>query len=257
MDMMSNPGFVQDPGKAVEIQTAMSTFLQQNSILTCIMDYPDQSCLYPGASILPALPHALVSTKGMTDVTVYTGKYKNLKRKLKRFKKKGGTFEIIPAHLSEPDLSGLKKCFLATSRKSVFYLPYQDLYLNAALTTSKSLINNAVYFVARLDNEFLGYQAALKTGDHLNALHGAFDRHRKTTFHAYDILFVKMTEFAIENNLESIDFGSVINDTKKKMVNQTLDMSYFLLSKYNAVRHFFNYFLKKTKIQGSAQLKYL
>jgi hypothetical protein len=108
-----------------------------------------------------------------------------------------------------------------------------------------------------MDGEFLGYQAAIKTGQFLNALHGAFDRNRKTTYHAYDILFVKMTEFALEQGLKVCDFGAVLNYTKQKMVNKTLDMSYYLLSKYTFVQWFFHRFLKITKIQSNNQLKFI
>jgi hypothetical protein len=79
----------------------------------------------------------------------------------------------------------------------------------------------------------------------LNALHGAFDRDRKTTHHAYDILYVKMTEFALEEGLQICDFGAVLNYTKQRMVNKTLDMSYFLLGKNTIVQKIFSQFLKR------------
>jgi len=71
-----------------------------------------------------------------------------------------------------------------------------------------------------------------------------------------DILFVKLTEFAIANKLKSIDFGSVINVTKQRMVNKTKNMSYFLFSKYLIVQKIFNIFLRMTKIQGKEQMKF-
>lgn len=90
----------------------------------------------------------------------------------------------------------------------------------------------------------------------MNALHGAFDRNLKSTYHAYDILFAKMTEFAIENGLKICDFGAVLNYTKQKMVNRTIDMSYFLLSRYSLIQWGFNNLLKLTKIQSNSQLKF-
>jgi hypothetical protein len=108
----------------------------------------------------------------------------------------------------------------------------------------------------KLNDEFLGYQAAIQTGTSLNALHGAFDRERKTTFHAYDVLFVEMTRFAIENGLTTIDFGSVLNVTKQRMVNRIIPMSYYMFSKYSSVQWFFLKLLKLTKIQGEEQMKF-
>ena len=172
------------------------------------------------------------------------------------FKNKGGKYTRVEQQLNKDQLSSLKECFLSTSEKSVFYLPYQELYLDAALTTGSTEVKNVYYFIATLDNEFIGYQAALLTGNYLNALHGAFDRSRKTTYHAYDILFVKMTEFAIEKGIKTIDFGAVINYTKEKMINRSIDMSYFIYSKYSIIQKAFNVLLKFTKIQSDEQMKF-
>lgn len=256
MDMISNPGFVKDPKYADEVFSAMADYLKKHSILTIINDYTKHSRLYPKASVLPALPHALIDTSAMTTVQDYQKGYKNIKKKMRVFENKGGAYIRIDHQLSESQIASLKHCFLSTTEQSVFYLPYQDLYLNAALTTSSTHMENVHYFVATLNGDFLGYQAAIKTGRYLNALHGAFDRQRKTTYHAYDILFVKMTEYAIENELKTIDFGAVLNFTKQKMVNKTADMSYFLLSKYSLIQWLFNTLLKSTKVQGYEQMKF-
>ncbi len=192
----------------------------------------------------------------MTDVLDYIKEHKNIKRKINNFRNKGGKFEIVSNRLINKQLSDLRKCFISTAENSVFYLPYQELYLNSALTTSGMHLNKVYYFIATLDGEFLGYQAALKTGSHLNAMHGAFDRKRKTTYHAYDLLFMHMTKFAIENDLKTIDFGAVVNITKQRMVNNTIEMSYFLFSRYSFIQWLFNGFLRLTKVQGNEQMKY-
>jgi hypothetical protein len=65
-----------------------------------------------------------------------------------------------------------------------------------------------------------------------------------------------MTEFALEHGLKICDFGAVLNFTKQKMVNKTIDMSYFLLGKNANIQKIFSWFLKLTKIQGDKQLKF-
>jgi hypothetical protein len=162
----------------------------------------------------------------------------------------------VESHLNKEQISALEKCFVATSEKSVFYLPYQDLYLKSAIHTGETRLKNVHYFIAMMNGDFIGYQAAIQTGKYLNALHGAFNRNLSSTYHAYDILFVKMTEFAFDNNLEIIDFGAVLNSTKQRMVNQTLDMNYYLLCRHTMTKWFFSRLLKWTKIQGKEQMKY-
>jgi len=256
MDMMSNPGFVVEPEKADEIHAAMADFLKKNYLLTLIYDYSEKDYLYPDSTRLPAPPHALIDISHMISVQDYIKEHKNIKHKMNIFINNGGTFEIIDNVLNKETIDSLRKCFISTSEKSLFYLPYQDIYLNSALKTSGTQLDKVYYFIAKLNGDFLGYQAALKTGSCLNALHGAFDRERKTTYHAYEILFVKMVEFAIENGLKSIDFGSVINTSKKRMVNKSLDMSYYLFSKYAFLQRVMTKLLKISKIQGKGQMQF-
>jgi hypothetical protein len=256
MDMMSNPGFVTDPARADELHAAMGRYLRDHTFLTVINDFTRNSSQHAGAAVLPALPHAGITTAGMNSVNDYLKEHKSLKRKPNTFRNNGGTIDIIPGALDSRDMDALKRCFLLTAGKSVFYLPYQDLYLAAAQTTSSARLDNVYHFVARLNGEFVGYQAAIKTGTCLNALHGAFDRTLRTTHHAYDCLILKMVEFAIENRLASIDFGAIVNETKQRMVNQVAEMSYFLGSRYRLVQWFFSAFLKVTRIQGREQMKF-
>lgn len=256
MDMMSNPGFVKNPQQSEEIYSHMASYLAKNSLLTIIYDFDENSKLYPSSSVLPSLPHALIDTSEMKDLSDYLRDHKNIKKKIRVFQNKGGSFELVKGRLENKDMEGLKKCFIATSEQSIFYLPYQDLYLSSAINISQIELNNVYYFVARFNGEFLGYQAAIKTGRFLNALHGAFDRTRQTTFHAYDILFVKMTEFALDNDLELIDFGSVLNITKQRMVNRTRNMSYFIFSKYRIMQWIMTKLLAFTEVQSEEQMKF-
>jgi len=256
MDMMSNPGFVRDPARAEEVHAAMAKHLKRYCFSSLIYDYDDCASLYPGAAVMPTMPHALIDTSGMSSVQDYLAQHKNLRRKLNIFRNHGGTFEVVANRLDEADVVDVRRCFLATAAQSIVYLPYQDLYLSAALLTSSTHLDNVYYFVARLNGEFLGYQAAVATGSHLNALHGAFDRERATTHHAYDVLFVRMVDFAITHGLTSIDFGAVLNITKQRAVNRTIPMSYFLYSKYGIVQWFLDGMLRRTKMQSEEQLKF-
>ncbi|MEM9053224.1 MAG: GNAT family N-acetyltransferase [Bacteroidota bacterium] len=256
MDMMSNPGFVKDPEKTDEVIRAMAAYLKGQNLLTVIYDLTENAEHFDSASILPALPQALIDCTNYTTVADYTAHYKNIKRKVKKFANKQGVYTRVDHQLSEEQLTELRKCFQATIDKSVIYLPYQDLYLNAALTTGRTKIDNIYHFIATINGEFIGYQTALVTGKYLNALHGAFDRTLKTTFHAYDIMFVKMAEFAIENGLEFVDFGGVANFTKEKMANTLRGTSYFIYSKYPLLQKAINLMFRFTTIQGEDQLKF-
>jgi hypothetical protein len=255
MDTMSNSGFVADPTRADELLTAISAYLRSHTFLTIINDFSGNGLHHAGSVILPALPHARITTREMDGIGDFLTIHKSLKRKPTTFRKNGGTIDIKSGVLPTDDVKSLKRCFRVTAGKSSFYLPYQDLYFNATQTTGSTRLDNVYYFIARLDGKFVGYQAALKTGTCLNALHGAFDRTLRTTHHAYDCLILKMVEFAIENECSSIDYGAVLNETKQRLMEST-EMSYFLGSRWKPVTFAFSNFLKVTKIQGRGQMKY-
>lgn len=256
MDMLSNPGFTVQPEKAGEIFSAMADFMRQHTWQTVITDYRENGGLYPGAAVLPFMPHGLVATAGMKSLQDYLGGHKNIKKRINSFKNKGGSIETVQGAVDEPTLAAMKRCFVATAERSAVYLPYEDLYLNSALTISSLPAGCVYHFIARQEGEFLGYQAALKTGRRLNALHGALDRRRETTFYAYDNLIVRMIEFAIQEGLESVDFGSILNITKQRMMNQSLAMNYYLFSKSARLQKGLAGFFKLTKSQGKEQMKF-
>lgn len=257
MDMLSNPGFTVQPEKTGEIFSAMADFLRQHTPQIVITDYHENATLYPQAAVLPFMPHGLVATAGMKSLQDYVGGHKNIKKRLNSFKNNGGSTDIVRGALDEPTLASMKRCFLATADKSTVYLPYEDLYLKSALAISSMPSDFVYHFIARKDGEFLGYQAAIKTGTRLNALHGAFDRERTTNFYAYDNLIVRMAEFAIQEGLESVDFGSILNLTKQRLMNQSLAMDYYLLSKSSLTQKVLTGFLKLTKSQGKEQMRFV
>ena len=128
----------------------MAAYLKEQNLLTVIYDLTQNAEQFDSASIFPALPQALIDCANYTSIADYTAHYKNIKRKVKKFANKQGVYTRVDHQLSEDHLAELKKCFQATIYKSVIYLPYQDLYLNAALTTGRTKIDNIYYFISSL-----------------------------------------------------------------------------------------------------------
>lgn len=95
----------------------------KNGMLTIITDYTNNASLFQNSSILPALPHALIDCSEMSSLEDYLGNYKNIKRKIKTFRNKGGEYLRVEGKLSEQQLLALRRCFISTAENSVFYLP--------------------------------------------------------------------------------------------------------------------------------------
>ncbi len=96
----------------------------------------------------------------MSEIGDYVNLHKNVRRKYQIFKKNGGTFHTIHNVLEAQDIETIRECFISTAEKSIFYLPYEDLYLNSALLISSTPIKNIIYFIARLNGEFIGSRAS-------------------------------------------------------------------------------------------------
>ena len=90
MDMMSNPGFSKYPEKSKEVFQAAIHYLKKKGVITIINDYTSNAALFKGASVLPALPHALIDCSKFDSVQDYMAPFKNIKRKLKVFHNKNG-----------------------------------------------------------------------------------------------------------------------------------------------------------------------
>lgn len=60
-----------------------------------IYDYSDNLGADTDPIVLPALPHALIDTSYMDNVSNYISEHKNIKRKMNIFNKNGGKIEII------------------------------------------------------------------------------------------------------------------------------------------------------------------
>ncbi len=67
--------------KSLNIYSAIAEYLRKHSWLTMINDYTTNLVLYPNAVTLPALPHALIDTSGMTETGDYIKLHKNIRRK--------------------------------------------------------------------------------------------------------------------------------------------------------------------------------
>ena len=256
MDLISNPGFFISRINEAEIITGMMAYLNKSQLVTLVNDYSANRNLYKESNELGALPHAIITTGNFIDLNDYIAQFKNLKRKIRAFKNKGGSIEVFFDQLPITYLDAMKKCFDSTCKTSRFHLPYQRLYNQLAIACGKTAVEKICYFIALMNGKLVGYQATLVSGNHLITLHGAFDRNLKSTYHAYEALICKMVNFSIKQRLIQIDLGAVINHTKKRMINKSIPMSYFLMSKYSWLRRAFNLLISFSNIQSQSQLQF-
>jgi hypothetical protein len=217
IDQYSNPGFVtagMERELFVEQALAYLKSCYLFGVLLC-----DKSSPPAGTFVRSSLmDYGVIELNSATVLEDYFARHKNLKRKLSKFRNKGGSVKTFRGALPQSLLGPIVHCLRQAEVHSMGKTPFQDNYVNMSLQSFHSDSQNVVHFVAYLNDDIVGYHSFALSGQQLCCLSGGFDRTQTTTFHAYENLIVESITFALEQKLSVINYGSIINDTKAKMM---------------------------------------
>ena len=208
----------------------MLNHLVQQSYGVILTDSQDPSARLSDGREFPYVSDGVIDLSAIASAEDYIAQHRNIKRKIKGFINKGGTIETQHGPLDTPAIAAVSRCIDATAAKSLIYSPFQDIFPQAVRETCRLDSTNLVHFIARMRGEFLGYHTFLKTGDGLRMLHGAFDRTRDTTFHAYENLIIETVRYATARKLAKVYFGPIMNETKRRMMNTSRKSVMFFYS---------------------------
>jgi hypothetical protein len=227
-DILSNPGFVSDGFDYQQTISNILQYLRKVSPCLTVTDSAENAPLYRGTKTFPYPKDGIITLEGMRTIEDYLDSHSNLKRKVRKFVKDGGSIEIHKGAFDRETIVVIEKCILATMSKSVIYTPFQDHFPTMILQTCYLNSNQIVNFVARMNNQFLGYHTFIQTGTGLRLVHGAFDRTLDTTQHSYENIITAAAEYAINNGLKAVYYGPVMNETKNRLMNLTIPTNVYL-----------------------------
>ena len=238
IDQYSNPGFVVAGfDRNLFVEKALG-YLQRRylfGVLLCDSSSP------PAGTFVRShlMDYGIIGLDSATVLEEYFTRHKNLKRKLSKFRNKGGSVQTFRGALPQSLLEPIVHCLRQAEVHSMGKTPFQDNYVNMSLQSFLSDSQNMVHFVAYLNNEVVGYHSFVLSGQQLCCLSGGFDRTQTTTFHAYENLIVESITFALEQKLSVINYGSIINDTKAKMMQGYVPTEVRFYSPFAPVRWLF------------------
>lgn len=252
----ANPGFINKSHSNNLNMSSFTELLQRQYFMLFILDLKKRENQYPDSVSIPYSDEGIVDNSQYNSIEDYLRQHKNLKKKFRAYRNQGGRIDIIKGRLSEEDQMNVNHCVTSTSEKSVFKLPYQDIY--PAMCKSSSDIDNdrIVHFLCRSDDQFFGYHSFIQFDKQLRCLNGAFNRSLRSTFHAYENMIYKVVEYAIENNIPTVYFGPVLNETKKRMMNQFLSTRLYIYSKYPLILKVFTPILKRSRMVNKQVLAF-
>lgn len=218
-DLMANPGFVANGYDHDEVICGIMEYLKKKASSLFITDLASEERFHKNAKIFPYTKEGGVSVVGMSSSADYVAQHANIKRKIKAFVNKGGTVDMVCGPPDSETCDRLLHCVRATMDASFIHTPFQELFPTLIEESCRIQSDRIVYAVPRMKGEIIGYHAFVRTGRGLRLLHGAFDRTRKTTHHAYENIMIEAAGFAIQEGLDEVHFGPIMNETKRRMMN--------------------------------------
>lgn len=255
-ETFANPGFVAAGFDRAKVIAGMLHWLRRRSPVLFVNDTVANRGLHGSAREFPYVRDGAVDLAGMTDIAGYIAQHNNIKRKIKGFTNKGGTIDVIGGPLGPDDMARVAHCVAATVGHSIIASPFQELFPSMVAATCACPSARIMHFIARLGPQMLGYHTFVRTGRGLRMLHGAFDRTRASTLHAYENLIIRAVAHGIERRLGTVHFGPVLNETKRRMMNATEPAALFFSSNNPALRAAIPAFFPFTKMQSKKLLAF-
>jgi|GEM_PF-1396783 len=252
----ANPGFIVQGKEASLSYEHLIDYVRNKFFMLFIHDVDSNKQLHPKAVMLTYPDDGVVNLEHIATADDYLKEHSNLKKKFRAYRNKGGIIDIVKGRLSEGDQNMVEQCVYSTSKRSLFKLPYQDIYPAMCKSSSDIDNNNVIHFICRSDEHFFGYHSFLQFGNHMRCLNGAFNRELKSTFHAYENMIFKVIEYAMENNIEKVYFGPVLNETKRRMMNEFITTRLFAYSKYPFIIKAFAPIIKSSRMMNKQMLRF-
>ncbi len=218
IDGYSNPGCVRAGLSQAEFVGTALDFLTSRYLLGCLIDAADKESPRPAATI-PHLDYGVIDLRTAPSPDYFLARHGNLGRKLRKFRNRGGTLEVIEGALPQSDREKIWG-WLETLTPAV-YTPFQDLY-PAMACRALGEPAGTVHFISRLQGELVGYQSFVHRGAALSCLSGVFDRSRTTTYHAYEALILESVRYAAAHGLKCLEYGPIVNPTKAKLMTHSV-----------------------------------
>ena len=248
-EILANPGFAAEGFNLDELIPPMLGYLRKRSLGVMVTDMRKNERVHAEGHGFPYVSDGVVDVAGMTGVDDYIAQHGNLVRKLKHYRNKGGGIDVIHGPLSEDLRRAVEHCIESTVCRSIITSPFQDTFADAAAETCTRPSAKVVHFVGHMGGAVLGYHTFVRTGRGLRMMHGAFDRERKTTRHCYENLIVRIAQYAIEEGLEKVHFGPILNETKRRMMNVSTPCSLYFYSRFGFMRAFFPAIFRLSNMQ--------
>lgn len=219
VDLLGSPGFVAEGEARDDFYRAAISFLCRRYRFGVVMEGAKEP---PGGPCV-SVPHAdwgYYDARGEHALEAIFADRKNLRRKVSKFKNKGGCIEIVERALCLEDRKAVSNCLATTTANALSLAPFQENYPNLVRWTAESGAPGILHILARFGGRVAGYHTFLQSGKFLICLSGAFDRNLSSAYHAYENILLEAMGLAERRGLAGICFGPVLNLSKASLMGR-------------------------------------
>jgi hypothetical protein len=213
----ASPWLTVSPDRLVAFKRAVIESLNSKGLVFVLDDPADEADLYKSAHYISA-PGLSGCSIDIATWDEFARQKKNLKKKVSRFKKQGGTTEVVEQPLSAARIDDVLSCQLSSQEHSSLGNPSKssDEVLDTWSRHACSVGHPYVTFIASLHGAVVGFQTFIVSGTRLLCFSGGFKRN---SFHAYENLVLAAVDYAKEKGLQTVHMGVNNNPTKESMTN--------------------------------------
>jgi len=187
-------------------------------------------------SALDEVPHVVVdkvmetgsiSTREPGAEQALFQEHRHLSRQVHRFRNKGGTVHFHEGPVGEGLADEFVACCLASYRKNIH--PRTPINVDVYLDHVRNFFMtfpSALYIYAKLNDRIVGVQVFIRHEQHLELTEsGCFPQ----TYHAYENLIVASVRYAVEQGLDRVNYGLVLNRPKDRLMDRETRNPVFLV----------------------------
>jgi hypothetical protein len=187
---------------------------------------------------------------GATDALLE--RHGNLRRKIAKYRNKGGVIERVEGALQPDDAARVLHCLQQSAGAAPLRAPFQDNYLNMVRWAATSGTSGIVHLLARLDGTIVGYHSYLESGRRLQCLSGGFDRTRSSNYHAYENILLETMRYAEARGLREVAFGPVGNPSKAALMTESAPFVARFYSRHRWLRRAMGVIIPRSALRPAA-----
>ncbi|MFC1591036.1 hypothetical protein ACFL43_00780 [Thermodesulfobacteriota bacterium] len=154
-------------------------------------------------------------------------KHKHLSRQVNRFKNNGGTVHIHEGPVEDSLADAFVSCCVHSYRRNSHPgRPIDVERYGAHVRNFLTTFPATVHIYARLSGTVVGVQSFIRHTRHLELTEGGFLTH---TCHAYENIIAASAQYGLEQNLERVSYGLILNGPKNRLMDKANRKPVFLV----------------------------